>query len=123
MQKMFNIFEEADESISKQAKVRLLLAQLDGITLTECAKPLSAIVSELPDHQACKISAAESMIRPQHSQGGGADGGLPSKRKGIHMPDGRIWTAYSSDWDKMFNGDKQKVMDTRKKNKDRKSVV
>ena len=137
LQKMFNIFEEEGESISEQAKVRLLLqkvehpqlrdavgalrvrAQLDGVTFTECANYLSAIVSELPDHQARKIAAAESKVRPLHIRGGGAAGGsLGSKRKGIHMPDGStIWTGYYLDWDKMSDADKQTVMDTRKKNK------
>ena len=80
LQKMFNIFEEDGESIGDQAKVRLLLqkvehpqlrdavgalrvcAQLDGITFTECANHLSAIVSELPDHQTWKIMASESKV-------------------------------------------------------------
>ena len=135
LQKMFNIFAEEEEAISEQAKVRLLLqkvehpqlrdavgalrvrAQLDGITFTECANHLSAIVSELPDHQVRKIAAAESKVRPKHLRGGGANGSLGSKRKGIHMPDGSVWTGYYSDWDKMSDTDKQTVMDTRKKNK------
>ena len=33
------------------------------------------------------------------------------------MPDGSIWTGYYSDWEKISDADKQKVMDTRKKNK------
>ena len=132
---MFNIFEEEEEAISEQAKVRLLLqkvehpqlrdaigalrvrAQLDGITFTECANHLSAVVSELPDHQARKIAAAESKVKPQHIRGGGPGGGASSKRKGIHMPDGSVWTGYYSDWEKMSDSDKQTVMDTRKKNK------
>jgi hypothetical protein len=40
-----------------------------------------------------------------------------SKSKGIHMPDGSIWTGYYSDWDRMSDADKQVVMDTCKKNK------
>jgi hypothetical protein len=140
LQKMFNIFEEEKEEISEQAKVRMLLkkvehpqlqdavgalrvrAQMDGITFTECANHLSAIVSELPDHQISrKVSATDSKSRGvgvKHIRGGGRPASNPgSKRKGINMPDGTIWTGYYSDWDKMSDTDKQTVMDTRKKNR------
>jgi hypothetical protein len=140
LQKMFNIFEEEKEEISEQAKVRMLLkkvehpqlqdavgalrvrAQMDGITFTECANHLSAIVSELPDHQISrKVSATDSKSRgvsAKHIRGGGRSASNPgSKRKGINMPDGTIWTGYYSDWDKMSDADKQTVMDTRKKNR------
>ena len=140
LQKMFNIFEEEKEEITEQAKVRMLLkkvehpqlqdavgalrvrAQMDGITFTECANHLSAIVSELPDHQVNrKISAADSKSRGvgvKHIRGGGRPASNPgSKRKGINMPDGSIWTGYYSDWDTMSDADKQIVMGTRKKNK------
>ena len=68
IQKLFSMFQEEGESITKQAKVRMLLkkiqhpqlqnavsafcirAQLDSVSFTECANHLSAIVSELPDH-------------------------------------------------------------------------
>jgi hypothetical protein len=138
LQKMFNIFEEEKEEITEQAKVRMLLkkvehpqlqdavgalrvrAQMDGITFTECANHLSAIVSELPDHQVSrKVSAADSRGTTKRIRGGG---GSPAtnpgaKRKGIKMPDGSIWTGYYSDREKMSDADKQTVMDTRKKNK------
>jgi hypothetical protein len=137
LQKMFNIFEEENEEITEQAKVRMLLkkvehpqlqdavsalrirAGMDGITFTECANHLSAIVSELPDHQLSrKVSATDSKIKVKHIRGGGrSERADPSKRKGIHMPDGSVWTGYYSDWDKMSDGDKQVVMDTRKKNR------
>jgi hypothetical protein len=142
LQKMFYIFEEEKEEISEhQAKVRMLLkkvehpqlqdavgalrvrVQMDGITFTECANHLSAIVSQLPDHQVNrKVSAADAKSRGVGVRdirgGGGRPASNPgSKRKGIHMPDGSIWTGYNSDWDKMSDADKQVVMDTRKKNK------
>ena len=136
MQKMFNIFQEEDDVISEQAKVRMLLKkvehpqlqdaigalrvrhQMDGINFTECANHLSAIVSELPDHQLSrKVSAVDK--KPQRIRGGGGRPGsdLASKRKGIHMPDGTVWTGYYSDWDKMSESDKTTVMETRKKKK------
>jgi hypothetical protein len=31
------------------------------------------------------------------------------------MPDGSLWTGYYSDWERMSHADKQTVMDTRKK--------
>ena len=136
IQKMFNMFEEEGESITEQAKVRMLLkkiqhpqmqnavsalrirAQLDSVTFTECANYLSAIVSELPDHQLNrKISAADTKPKAKRIRGGGSSNNLASKRKGIHMPDGSVWTGYYSDWDKMSDADKETVMETRKKNK------
>jgi hypothetical protein len=136
IQKMFNMFEEEGESITEQAKVRMLLkkiqhpqmqnavsalrirAQLDSVTFTECANHLSAIVSELPDHQLNrKISAADTKPKAKRIRGGGSSNNLASKRKGIHMPDGSVWTGYYSDWDKMSDADKETVMETRKKNK------
>ena len=72
MQKMFNIFEEEDEIIPEQAKVRMLLKKvehpqlqdavgalrvrslIDGLTFTECANHLSAQVSELLDNQSAR---------------------------------------------------------------------
>jgi hypothetical protein len=94
-------------------------AQLDTVTFTECANHLSAIVYELPDHQLSrKVSATDSgKNKTKRIRGGGAGASAASKRKGIHMPDGSIWTGYYSDWEKMSDADKQKVMDTRKKNK------
>ena len=136
MQKMFNIFEEENEPISEQVKVRILLrkvehpqlqdavnalrvrASMSGSTFTECANHLSAQVSELPDSQSSrKISAAatNNSKDPKRIRGGGAkDGG---KRKGIYMPDGSVWTGYYSDWATMSNDDKQVVLETRNKNK------
>lgn len=138
IQTMFNIFETEGEPVQEQAKVRMLLkkvehpqlqtavgtlrvrAQMDKVTFTECANHLSAIVSELPDYQLNrKVSATDATkVKAKRIRGGGGTGSsLASKRKGIHMPDGSIWTGYYSDWEKMSDADKQTVMDTRKKNK------
>jgi hypothetical protein len=93
-------------------------AQLDSVAFTECANHLSAIVSELPDHQLNrKVSATDSKPKAKRIRGGGAGGGLASNRKGIHMPDGKVSTGYYSDWDKLSDTDKETVMETRKKNK------
>jgi hypothetical protein len=135
MQKMFNIFEVENEAISEQTKVRMLLKkvqhpqlqdavgtlrvqhQLEGLTFTEAANHLSAIVSELPDHQSNRKLSAVEKSKVKHVRGGGPGGNLASKRKGIFMPDGSVWTGYYSDWEKMSETDKQTVMDTRKKKK------
>ena len=138
MQKMFNIFEEENEVISEQAKVRMLLkkvehpqlqdainalrvrATMQGITFTECANHLSAQVSELPDYQSSRKVSATGSDRGsgkgndiKRIRGGGADVG---KRKGIHMPDGNVWTGFYSDWNQLSKEDRQTVMDTRIKN-------
>ena len=114
LQKMFNIFVEEGEPISESAKVRLLLKKvehpqlqdaigalrvrsaIEGITFTECANHLAALVSELPDQQSTrKISGAHS-DRHKHTKKDARGGKYNhknqngSKRKGIHMPDGSI---------------------------------
>jgi hypothetical protein len=143
IQTMFNIFETEGEPVQEQAKVRMLLkkvehpqlqtavgtlrvrAQMDGVSFTECANHLSAIVSELPDYQLNrKVSATSGdiKVKTKRMRGGGAGASLASKRKVIHMPDGSIWTGYYSDWEKMSDADKQTVMDTRKKNKAKSST-
>jgi hypothetical protein len=93
-------------------------AQLDSVTFTECANHLAAIVSELPDsHLTRNVSASATKPKIKRIRGGGRDSGAASKRKGIHMPDGSIWTGYYSDWEKMSDADKETVMATRKTNK------
>jgi hypothetical protein len=137
LQRMFNTFKTEGEEITEPAKVRILLkkvehpqlqntvsalrisAQMSDISFTDCANHLSAVVSELPDYQSNrKISATDSnkKVKVKHIRGGGG-GDLASKRKGIHMPDGSVWTGYYSDWDTMPEKDKNTVMETRKKNK------
>ncbi|KAI2490447.1 hypothetical protein MHU86_24134 [Fragilaria crotonensis] len=137
LQRMFNIFEEENEEVSEQAKVRMLLkkvehpqlqdavgalrvrAAIEGISFTECANHLSAQVSELPDqHTPRKVSATGSRAGKKDSEikrirGGGQSG----KRNGIHMPDGSIWTGFYSDWEQLSKEDRQTVMDTRISNK------
>ena len=137
IQKMFNMFQEEGEAVTEQAKVRMLLkkiqhpqlqnavsalrirAQLDSVTFTECANHLAAMVSELPDnHLTRKVSAVDSKSsKAKRIRGGGASNGAASKRKGIHMPDGSVWTGYYSDWEKMSDTDKETVIATRKSNK------
>ena len=138
LQKMFNIFEEENEEITEPAKIRMLLqkvqhpqlqaavdalrvrASIDGITFTVCANHLSAQVSELPDPQVPrKVSGAGSSnkiqknIEAKRIRGGGAS----SKRDGIHMPDGSVWTGYYAEWDQLSKEDRRTVLDTRASNK------
>ena len=139
LQKMFNIFEELGEPVQEQAKIRILLAKiehpqllscvenlnirvsLDGnATFTQCANFLASQVSKLPDQpqSARKVSSASTDRAKgeiKRIRGGGAADA--SKRNGIYMPDGSIWTGYYSDWAEMSKADRQTVMDTRVKNK------
>jgi hypothetical protein len=121
---MFNIIETEGEPVTEKAKVRMLLKKVehphlqtavrtlrvraqmykDKVTFTECAKHLSALVSEWPDYQLkCKVSAVDTKVRTKRIRGGGqpAPYCLASKRKGIFMPDVSVWTGYYSDWEKM----------------------
>jgi hypothetical protein len=93
---------------------------MDGITFTECANHLSALVSELPDNQLSRKISGTTSDRPKdikRIRGGGTKD--RSKRKGIHMPDGSVWTGFYSDWATMSSDDKKVVLDTRKKNKEK----
>ena len=143
LQKMFNIFEEENEVISDQAKVRILLKKVEhpqlqdaigalrvratiggGITFTECANHLSAQVSELPDHQSTprKVSGAGSNRTGKSSEskrirGGSSNSNNGGKRNGIYMPDGSVWTGFYSDWSQLSKEDRQTVIDTRVSNK------
>lgn len=142
LQKMFNIFEEENEVISDQAKVRILLKKVEhpqlqdaigalrvratiggGITFTECANHLSAQVSELPDHQMTprKVSGAGSNRSGKSSDSkrirGGGNGSASGKRNGIYMPDGSVWTGFYSDWNQLSKEDRQTVIETRVSNK------
>ena len=126
--------------MTEQAKVRMLLkkvehpqlqdaigalrvcASMDGISFTECANHLSAQVSELPDQQSARKIAGTGTDRkkstptPVKRIRGGGDSSS-SKRKGIHMPDGSVWTGFYPDWDQLSRDDRQTVIDTRQKNK------
>jgi hypothetical protein len=140
LQRMFNTFKKEGEEITEPATVRILLkkvehpqmqnavsalrirAQMDDLSFTDCANHLSSVVSELPDYQSNrKISATDSnkKSKVKHIRGGGSGSGSnpASKRKGIHMPDGSIWTGYYLDWETMSEKDKDMVMETCKKNK------
>ncbi|KAI2491295.1 hypothetical protein MHU86_23277 [Fragilaria crotonensis] len=144
LQRMFNTFKTEGEEITEPAKVRILLkkvehpqlqnavsalrirAQMDDLSFTDCANHLSSVVSELPDYQSNrKISGTDSNKRTKvkHIRGGGGGGkggeSSASKRKGIYMPDGSVWTGYYSDWDTMPEKEKNTVMETRKKNKEK----
>ena len=94
-------------------------ATMDGITFTKCANHLSTQVSELPDHQSSRKLSATGSDRykgsdPKRIRGGGPGA---SKRNGIHMPDGSVWTGFYSDWNQLSKEDRQTVTDTRVKNK------
>jgi hypothetical protein len=144
LQKMLNIFDEEGEAISETAKVCLLLKKvehlqlqdaigalrvrsaIDGITFTECANHLAALVSEIQDQQSSwKISSATTTNRPKHKtndfrghQGNSKSGG-GGKRKGIYMLDGSVFTGHYDEWTKMSEKDRQTVIDARTKNRGR----
>ncbi len=84
---------------------------------------MAAIVSELPARSAIglKIAATDSDRGSKKQKGstqqigGGGDSG--AKQKGIHMPDGSIWTGFYAEWDQLSKEYRQTVIDTRTKNK------
>ena len=112
MQKMFNIFQEEGEELTKNAKVHELLKRvqnnqlqdtikalrvrfdLDGISYTEAANHLTSAVSELPEYLlACRVSSLKRI------RGGGSEKGKNKfKRDSIYADDGTIFTGYYSNW-------------------------
>ena len=143
LQKMFNIFDEENKSITDGSKVWLLLKEVEhpqlqdaigalrvwsainGMTFTECANHLAAWVSELPDQQSAQKISSTNTERPKYKgpnynqkKGNEHKGGNHGhKRKGIYMLDGSVWTSHYDEWNKMSDKDKQTVIDARSKNR------
>ena len=88
--------------------------------LRSLAHHLAALVSELPDQQSTRkiagtgFECAKKKGGSPHRFRSGRDSG--AKRKGIHMPDGSIWTGFYAEWDQLSEEDRQTVIDTRAKN-------
>lgn len=84
---------------------------------------LAALVSKLPDQQSARKISCTNTDRSKHlkkdSRGGkyNTKNSNSSRRKGIHMPDGSIWTGHCDEWSKMSDKDKQTVIDARAKNR------
>jgi hypothetical protein len=72
---------------------------IDGITFTECANHLAALVSELLDQQSARKLSSTNSERPKYNKGSKGTGKAFNKnngkgRKGLHMPDGTVWTRH-----------------------------
>ena len=105
-------------ALSNAISALRIRAQLDSVSFTECANHLAAMVSELPEKNLSrKVSASDMKPKIKRIRGGGSNAGAASNRKGIHMPDGSVWTGYYLDWDKMSDTNKETVITTRKNNK------
>ena len=129
MQKMFNIFQEEGEELTKNAKVHELLKRvqnnqlqdtvkalrvrfdIDGISYTEAANHLTSAVSELPEYLLARRVSSLKRIR-----GGGLEKGKNKfKRDSIYADDGTIFTGYYSNWKSLPKEDRDKVIAERKK--------
>ena len=129
MQKMFNIFQEEGEELTKNAKVRELLKRvqnnqlqdtvkalrvrfdIDGISYTEAANHLTSAVSELPEYLLARRVSSLKRIR-----GGGLEKGKNKfKRDSIYADDGTIFTGYYSNWKSLPKEDRDKVIAEQKK--------
>ncbi|KAI2514017.1 hypothetical protein MHU86_401 [Fragilaria crotonensis] len=136
---MFNIFEEENEQVTEQAKVRMLLKRSSTLsykthavrcvfghrwkalplqnvpTICPLKCPNFPINNPLARFLALALTVARVPIKT-HSR----------RRawkwtKGIHMPDGSVWTGFYSDWNQLSKEDRQTVMETRKANKSKSS--
>ena len=137
MQKMFNIYEEEGEEFTENAKLCELVKQvqhhqlqdtikalkvrfdMEGITYTQTANHLTAVVSELPEyHLTCKVSASSSGT-PMIRGGGGSSHnnnikrkrGMQAPNKGTLMSEGSVFTVYYRNWSELSKEDKQGVLD------------
>ena len=129
MQKMFNIFQEEGEELTKNAKVHELLKRvqknqlqdtvkalqvrfdLDGISYAEAANHLTSAVSELPEYLLAHRVSSLKRIR-----GGGSEKGMNKfKQDSIYADDGTIFTGYYSNWKSLSKEDCDKVIAERKK--------
>ena len=129
MQKMFNIFQEEGEELSKNSKVRELLKlvqnnqlqdnvkalrirfEIDGILYTEAANHLTSAVSELPEYLLARRVSILKRIRG----GGSGKGKNKFKRDSIYAEDGTIFTGYYSNWKSISKEDRDKVIAEQKK--------
>ena len=143
MQKMFNIYEEEGEEFTENAKLRKLFKRvqhlqlqdtvkalkvcfdMEGITYTQAVNHLTAAVSELPEyHLTHKVSALSSGT-PRIWGGAGSNhnsnikkkGGTQAPSKGILMSDGSVFTGYYPNWSELSKEDKQRMSDSRSKEK------
>ena len=120
MQKMFNIYEEEGEEFTENAKLHELFKQvqhpqlqdtikalkvrfdMEGITYTQAANHLTAMVSEFPEYHLTRKVSASSSRAPRIRGGGGSGhnssvkkkGGIQAPNKGILMSDRLVLTGY-----------------------------
>ena len=143
MQKMFNIYEDEGEEFTENAKLRELFKQvqhpllqdtvkalrvhfdMEGITYTQAANHLTAVVLELPAYHLTRKVSALSSGAPRIQGGGGSGhnsnvkrkGGMQAPNKGILMSDGLVFTGYYLNWLELSKEDKQQVLDSQNKKK------
>ena len=93
---------------------------MEGITYTQAANHLTAIVSELPEYHLTHKVSASSSGAPWIQGGGGSGhnssvkkkGGTQAPNKGILMSDGLGFTGYYPNWSELSKEDKQRVLDS-----------
>ena len=137
MQKMFNIYEEEGEEFTVNAKLRELFKQvqhpqlhtvkalkvrfdMEGITYTQAANHLTAVVSELPEYHLTRKVSASSSGTPRIRGSGGNNhnsnmkkkGGMQALNKGILMSDRSGFTRYYPNWSELSKENKQRVLDS-----------
>ena len=131
MQKMFNIYKEEGEQMTENAKLRELFKctkhmqlvesvkalevryDMDGLTYTQAANHLTAVVSNLPDYQmAHRVSNVKT-----GGGGGNKQGCVRRDGNSIYATDGMIWTGHYDEWATMKDADKEKVTAEREQKK------
>ena len=127
MQKMFNIYENEEEEILEDQKVRLLFKKVqhkdletaksalqaqqtmgNALTYLTCANHLSARVSELPEYLIKNRDV--SGVGTQDGNDGGSNIG---NCVGIYNADGSIRTGHISNWKSLSDSDRELVKKAR----------
>ena len=96
---------------------------MEGLAYTQATNHLTATVSELPEyHMTRQVSSAQT-TRIRGGGGGSAHKQLGKKtnapKNGVYMPDGFIFTSFYPNWKELDKEEKQQVLDTCKKKKNK----
>ena len=124
-QKMFNIFEQQNEPMEEEAKVRFLFKKIQHAGLQSAIEAMRARIttstvpisySTVANHMSTAVSMLpEYVARNRNISSIQASPGNSSGTSPIHSDDGSIITGFIPDWRNLTRQQKETVMNERKK--------
>ena len=124
-QKMFNIFKHQGEEMNEQAKIRFLLKQVKCDQLKEAVAALktrittdpsnSVTYSTVANHLAACVAELPDFISKARGVGATSTNGSDSPIEGITRSDGSIHIGHYPNWRQLSKGDRDKVIEERKR--------